>query len=188
MKIEMRNMKYSVMAIVVAAFFTGCKPHTHDAEENHEEETTEEEVHDHDHGDHNHAHEAPEGIVMQEIAEGQKVFFANIVDGDVVTSPLTVDFGVEGMEVVPAGTIEENKGHHHLLINHDFIAAGSVIPAGDSTLIHFGKAQLSTEINLAPGDHKLTMQFANGAHMSYGENMSSTITVTVEAAPKHMDE
>ena len=188
MKNEMRNMKYSVLAIIVAAFI-GCKPHSHDAEGNHEAETTEEHAHNHgDHKGHDHAHEAPEGVVMQEITEGQRVFFANLEDGDVVTSPLTVEFGVEGMEVVPAGAIEENKGHHHLLINHDFVASGNVIPAGDSTLIHFGKGQLSTEINLPPGDHKLTMQFANGAHMSYGEKMSATITVSVEAAAKHMDD
>lgn len=186
MKIEMKNMKYSVLAIIVAAFI-GCTPHSHDAEGNHEAETTEE--HAHNHGDHEgHNHEAPEGVVMQEITEGQKVFFANLEDGDVVTSPLTVEFGVEGMEVVPAGAIEDNKGHHHLLINHDFVAAGNVIPAGDSTLIHFGKGQLSTEVNLAPGDHKLTMQFANGAHMSYGEKMSATINISVEAEAKHMDE
>ncbi len=174
-------MKYLILSIATIAFLSGCKPHSHEGEN---AEATEE--HAHAHGDHDHAHEAPEGVVMQEITEGQKVFFANLVDGDVVTSPLTVEFGVEGMEVVPAGAIEENKGHHHLLINHDFVAAGAVIPAGDSTLIHFGKGQLSTVVNLAPGDHKLTMQFANGAHMSYGEKMSATITVSVEVAAKHL--
>ena len=170
--------------MTVVAFLGSCKPHSHQGEN---AEGTEE--HAHDHGDHDgqdHAHEAPEGVVVQEITEGQKVFFVNLEDGDVVTSPVTVDFGVEGMEVVPAGAIEENKGHHHLLINHDFIAAGQVIPAGDSTLIHFGQGQTSTEVNLPPGDHKWTMQFANGAHMSYGEKMSATITVTVEAPAKHM--
>ena len=177
-------MKYLILSIATVAFLSGCGPHSHEGENN--DAATEE--HGHDHEGHDHSHEAPEGVVIQEITEGQRVFFKNLVDGDVVTSPLTVDFGVEGMEVVPAGAIEENKGHHHLLINHDFVAAGEVIPAGDSTLIHFGKGQLSTEVNLAPGDHKLTMQFANGAHMSYGEKMSATITVTVEATPKHMDE
>jgi len=177
-------MKYLILSISIVAFFSGCKSHTHEGEN-----ATEEHTHAHgDHEGHDHAHEAPEGVVMQEITEGQKVFFANLQDGQIVTSPLTVEFGVEGMEVVPAGAIEENKGHHHLLINHDFVAAGEVIPAGDSTLIHFGKGQTSTEVNLAPGDYKLTMQFANGAHMSYGEKMSATINVSVEAAAKHMDE
>ncbi len=181
-----QNMKYLILSISVVAFLSGCKPHSHEGEN---AEATEEHAHDHaDHEGHDHAHEAPEGVVMQEITEGQKVFFANLEDGQSVTSPLTVEFGVEGMEVVPAGAIEENKGHHHLLINHDFVGAGEVIPAGDSTLIHFGKGQTSTEVNLAPGDYQLTMQFANGAHMSYGEKMSATINVVVEAPAKHMDE
>lgn len=179
------QLKSLILSISVVAFLGGCKPHTHDAEGGHD---TEEHAHDHgDHEGHDHAHEAPEGVTMQEIADGQKVFFANLEDGQIVTSPLTVEFGVEGMEVVPAGAIEENKGHHHLLINHDFIPSGEVIPAGDSTLIHFGKGQTSTEVNLEPGDYKLTMQFANGAHMSYGEKLSATINVSVEAAAKHMD-
>lgn len=179
------KLKYWMLSIAVVGFLGSCGSHSHDAEGNHAEE------HTHDHGDHeghDHAHEAPEGVTMQEITEGQKVFFANLEDGDVVTSPLTVEFGVEGMEVVPAGAIEENKGHHHLLINHDFVPAGEVIPAGDSTLIHFGKGQTSTEVNLAPGEYKLTMQFANGAHMSYGEKMSASINVSVEAQAKHMDD
>ncbi len=177
-------MKHLLLAITVVSFLGACGSHSHQ-EESHSEE------HAHDHGDHeghDHAHEAPEGVVMQEIAEGQNVFFANLEDGQIVTSPLTVEFGVEGMEVEPAGEIKENSGHHHLLINHDFVVAGEVIPAGDSTLIHFGKGQTSTEVNLAPGDYKLTMQFANGAHMSYGEKMSASINVSVEAAAKHMDE
>lgn len=92
------------------------------------------------------------------------------------------------MMVEPAGEIKENSGHHHLLINHDFIPSGEVIPAGDSTKLHFGAGQTSTQVNLEPGDYKLTMQFANGAHMSYGEKMSTSINVSVEAPAKHMDD
>ena len=36
------------------------------------------------------------------------------------------------------------------------------------------------EVKLAPGTYKLTAQFANGAHQSYGAAMSRTITVTVK--------
>lgn len=179
-------MKHLLLALSVAAFLGACGSHSHEGDA---PKAPEEHAHDHgDHEGHDHAHEAPEGVVMQEIAEGQKVFFANLEDGQSVTTPLTVQFGVEGMAVEPAGEIKENSGHHHLLIDHDFIAAGQVIPAGDSTKLHFGKAQLETTINLAPGNHKLTMQFANGAHMSYGEKMSASITVSVEPEAKHMDE
>lgn len=177
------NLKYWILSIAVVGFLGSCGSHSHDAEENHSEEH----AHDHaDHAGHDHAHEAPEGVTMQEITEGQKVFFANLEDGDVITSPVTVEFGIEGMVVEPAGEIKENSGHHHLLINHGFIPAGEVIPAGDSTKLHFGNGQTSTEVNLEPGDYTFTMQFANGAHMSYGEKMSATIEVSVEAEAKHM--
>ncbi len=178
------KLKYWMMSLAVAGFLGSCGSHSHDAEGNHAEE------HAHDHGDHEgHDHGAEsEGIVIQEITEGQRVFFANLENGQVVTSPLTVEFGVEGMVVEPAGEVKENSGHHHLLIDHDFTPAGEVVPPADSTQLHFGKGQLSTEINLAPGEHKLTLQFANGVHMSYGEKMSATINISVEAAAKHMDD
>ena len=45
---------------------------------------------------------------------------------------------------------------------------------------HFGKGQTETEITLPPGRYRLTMQFADGAHRSYGEKMRKTIEVTVK--------
>jgi Domain of unknown function (DUF4399) len=57
--------------------------------------------------------------------------------------------------------------------------AGQTIPFSD-THIHFGKGQTEAELKLAPGVYKLTMQFANKDHNSYGKEMSQTITVTVK--------
>lgn len=182
-------MKIRILTIAAVAFMASCGTETKNTENGEHAHGHEhaEESHEHDHaGEHSHDHKAAEGVVMQEITDGQNVYFANLEDGQVVTSPLTVEFGVEGMEVEPAGEIKENSGHHHLLINHDFIPSGEVIPAGDSTKLHFGKGQTSTEVNLEPGEYRLTMQFANGAHMSYGEKMSKTISVSVEAEAKHM--
>jgi len=110
--------------------------------------------------------------------QSQGVFFLEPADGAIVTSPFKVKFGVKGMEVRPAGDLIANTGHHHLLIDAQPIAQGTVVPA-DPTHIHFGKGQTETEISLAPGTHTLTRQFANGAHISYGPTMSKTITVTV---------
>ena len=42
-----------------------------------------------------------------------------------------------------------------------------------------GKGQTEIEVTLPPGTYKLTAQFANGAHLSYGPAMSQTIKVTV---------
>ncbi|MFM7523601.1 MAG: DUF4399 domain-containing protein, partial [Betaproteobacteria bacterium] len=74
---------------------------------------------------------------------------------------------------------KEGTGHHHLIINSADIAAGDAIPMDDQHR-HFGKGQTETEINLPPGRYRLTMQFADGAHRSYGEKMRKTIEVTVK--------
>jgi Domain of unknown function (DUF4399) len=96
-----------------------------------------------------------------------------------VSSPFKVRFGIKGMSVAEAGDILPNSGHHHLLINQAPIAKGESVPFSDQHL-HFGKGQTETEVKLAPGVYKLTAQFANGAHQSYGAPMSQTITVTVK--------
>jgi hypothetical protein len=100
-------------------------------------------------------------------------------DGATLTSPFKVQFGVKGMAVAPAGDVVANSGHHHLLINLAPIAAGEAVPFTPMHM-HFGKGQTEAEVALAPGVYKLTAQFANGAHQSYGPSMSQTITVTVK--------
>ena len=99
-------------------------------------------------------------------------------NGATVTSPFKVRFAVRGMVVAPAGEIVAGSGHHHLLIDVDPIAAGTPVPA-DEKHIHFGKGQTETEVTLPPGTYRLTAQFANGAHQSFGPAMSQTIKVTV---------
>jgi hypothetical protein len=112
-------------------------------------------------------------------APSKRVFFVEPADGATVTSPFKVKFGVEGMEVKPAGDETPNSGHHHILVNMDSMAEGQTIPFSDKH-IHFGKGQTETELKLAPGTYKLTMQFANKNHVSYGKDMSHTIRVTVK--------
>lgn len=111
--------------------------------------------------------------------EEEGVTFGKLKDGDTVSSPLKVTFEVSGKTVKPAGTDEEGTGHHHLIIDDTFVAAGDGVPA-DATHIHFGKGQLETTIDLEPGTHTLTLQFADYAHRSFGSKWSKTITVTVE--------
>ena len=117
---------------------------------------------------------------MEDVPVGAKVYFKNVKDGETVTSPLKVEFGVDGIALDSAGKLRSASGHHHLLIDAgDSIPAGMVIPK-DSTHLHFGNAQTSTEIKLLPGKHTLTLQYADGLHRSYGEKLSSTIAVTVK--------
>ncbi len=109
------------------------------------------------------------------------VDFVNLKDGDSVKSPFKVKMAVNGMKVRPAGEDAEDKtsGHHHLIIDGTSVPSGQVIPA-DDTHLHYGKAQTETKINLSPGKHTLTLQFADGAHRSYGGQFSKTITVNVK--------
>lgn len=52
------------------------------------------------------------------------VYFINLEDGQTVSSPVRILFGLSGMGVAPAGTEKENTGHHHLLINRPPMGEG----------------------------------------------------------------
>jgi hypothetical protein len=112
-------------------------------------------------------------------AFAQSVEFVEPKNGATLTSPFKVVFAVKGMIVQPAGDMTANTGHHHLLINAENVSNGVVIPM-DDTHKHYGKGQTETEVSLPPGKYKLTMQFANGAHQSYGSQLSKSIDVVVK--------
>ncbi len=109
-----------------------------------------------------------------------EVFFKNLQDNAKVPSTFLVQFGVKGMTLRPAGqNIEDHKsGHHHILIDNSAgeIPEGQVVPM-DAKDIHYGKAQTEGVLELSPGKHTLTLQFADGAHRSYGKKLAKTITV-----------
>jgi hypothetical protein len=107
------------------------------------------------------------------------VYFVNLKNGDTVKSPIIVQMGVKGKTVEPAGALNAGKGHHHLIIDGSFIEKGQMVMK-DSTHLHFGKGQTVDTLKLSPGQHTLTLQFADGTHMSYGKDWSSTITIFVK--------
>jgi Domain of unknown function (DUF4399) len=117
------------------------------------------------------------GCGKKETLKG-KVFFLEPKDGAEIKGPVKVVMVVEGMEVKPAGEVVEGTGHHHILINTDFIPPGQVIPT-DDTHRHFGKGDTEAVLDLPPGDYKLTLQFADGLHRSYGKELSATINIKV---------
>jgi len=107
------------------------------------------------------------------------VDFVEPTDGATVKSPVHVKFDVKGKKVHKAGELVKGTGHHHIIVDGSFIEKGKPVPA-DATHIHYGGGQLEADIPLDPGEHTLTMQFADGAHISFGEPFSTTIKVTVE--------
>ena len=126
------------------------------------------------HGDHDHAAAVDPGA----IPEGANVSFVEPQAGATVTSPVKVVMNVTGMTVQPAGDIVEGTGHHHIVIDADPVPKGTAV-ASDEKHLHFGKGQTETELTLTPGTHTLQLQFANGAHISYGEQLSTSIQITV---------
>jgi hypothetical protein len=110
-----------------------------------------------------------------------RVFFIQPKDGETVPRKFKVKMGVEGMKVRPAGEAIDDftSGHHHLTINAGPIAAGQPVPT-DSKHMHFGKGETEVEVTLPPGEHRLTLQFADGAHRSFGPSLSQTIKVQVK--------
>lgn len=128
---------------------------------------------------------AEKEVRMDKALLHQGVYFKNLKDGQTVARKFKVKFGVHGMVVKPAGKLEVGSGHHHILIDMDEkvlengFPKDQVIPANEKH-IHFGGGQTETELTLTPGKHTLTLQFANGAHLSYGKKWSKTITVNVK--------
>lgn len=117
-----------------------------------------------------------------------RVYFANLEDGQTVTSPVTIVFGLSGMGVAPAGTEKDMTGHHHLLIDRAPIGEGedgaeelaNGLPADDNHK-HFGGGQTETTIDLAPGTHTLQLVLGDAGHVPHSTPvMSEVITITVE--------
>jgi hypothetical protein len=114
------------------------------------------------------------------VPDGAKVFFKNLKDGATIKSPFKVQMGVDKMKVDTAGPVVAGSGHFHIFVDaEDSLPLGTVVPK-DSTHFHYGKGQTEAELTLAPGKHKLTLQFADGIHRSYGSKMATTVNVMVK--------
>ena len=122
-----------------------------------------------------------EEVVIVEVQKkyNASVFFQNLKDGDTLSSPFTVEMGVEGMQIEAAGERKEGFGHHHIIVNCTHIDEETTIPVDDQH-IHYGAGQTETDLELDAGTYCLTLQFANGYHQSYGEELSKTIKVVVK--------
>ena len=110
------------------------------------------------------------------------VYIISPKDGDTVTNPFKVQFGLSGMGVAPAGIKFDNTGHHHLLVDTDLseIKLDAPLPATDK-ILHFGKGQTETTLTLTPGKHTLELLFADYQHMSFDPPLhSKKITITVD--------
>src|SRR6516164_8062615 len=95
------------------------------------------------------------------------VYIISPKDGDTVTSPFRVQFGLSGMGVAPAGIERPNTGHHHLLIDTDeSLDPNEPIPQ-DKKHLHFGAGQTEALIELPPGRHTLRLVLGDFSHLLF---------------------
>jgi hypothetical protein len=108
-----------------------------------------------------------------------KVNFIEPQDGAQVVSPFTIRMGTEGVIVEPASHgVRDGYGHHHIIVDAGLPALDQPIPS-DEQHRHFGGGQTETTLDLPPGEHTITLLFAQGNHIPYSPAITDTMTITV---------
>lgn len=109
-----------------------------------------------------------------------RLYFVAPSDGDITSSPVHIEFGLDGMTVVPAGTDKPASGHHHIIIDAELPPFDQPVPA-DANHIHFGDGRTSTMLELAPGTHTLQLLLGDHLHIPHQPPViSEPISITIE--------
>ena len=110
---------------------------------------------------------------------GAQAYIVSPQDGDIVSSPVTVIFGLKGMGVSPAGVERAETGHHHLLVDAKQLPPLDV-PMG-AQVKHFGGGQTQTELELKAGEHSLQLILGDHFHIPHDPVVvSKKITIHVK--------
>lgn len=120
-------------------------------------------------------------VMKTKSPDGAKSYIISPKNGDTVSSPFTVQFGLKGMGVAPAGVTNPNTGHHHLLVDLDQMPDMNVpLPVTDN-IRHFGAGQTETELTLPAGKHTLQLLLGDAVHIPHDKPVvSEKITITVK--------
>ena len=132
------------------------------------------------------AAEAPAAAPATPTTPGRRVFFVEPKNGSTVKSPVKARFGLEGYELAPVpkdpitpDQVRAGMGHHHLGIDMECLPAGTEIVKGTPSWVHFGTGATEIDVQLEPGEHKLTLQLGDDLHRTV-EGFCETITVNVQ--------
>lgn len=113
--------------------------------------------------------------------EGAAAYIISPTDGEVLATPVTVQFGLEGIGVAPAGVEQAKTGHHHLLIDVEELPDMNAPIPSDDNHRHFGGGQTEVSLDLSPGQHTLQLILGDHLHIPHDPPvMSKRITITVE--------
>jgi len=113
--------------------------------------------------------------------EGVQAYIISPADGETVSSPVNIKFGLQGMGVAPAGIDKDKTGHHHLLIDVETPPAQDKPIPSDNQHKHFGGGQTEAWIELPPGKHTLQLLLGDKDHVPHQPPvMSRPISITVK--------
>jgi len=111
---------------------------------------------------------------------GAQTSILSPANGATVSTTFTVQFGLKGMGIAPAGSNIAGTGHHHLLVDNKTTPDFSMPLPANKNVIHFGKGQTETELTLAPGEHTLQLLLGDYLHIPHeAPVLSEKITITV---------
>ena len=112
---------------------------------------------------------------------GNAVAIIDPPTGAMVSSPVKVCMDTEGVEVEPAKKgVNENKGHHHIIVDENLPKDLSKPVGKDANHIHMGDGSTCKKINLSVGKHIIRTLFAKGNHIPNDPALTSTVTINVK--------
>lgn len=124
-----------------------------------------------------------EGLQSRAAPSGARAYIISPADGDKVSSPVRVQFGLSGMGIAPAGVEYQEAGHHHLLVNAEQLPPANLPIPADDRHRHFGKGQTEALLELAPGQYTLQLLLGDHLHIPHNPPVASEkIHITVVKA------
>jgi hypothetical protein len=124
--------------------------------------------------------QADAGLERKAAPPGAAVYLISLSDGDRLTSPVTIRFGLRGMGVAPAGVDKSGTGHHHLLIDTELPPLGLPIP-NDAQHRHYGGGQTEVDLDLPPGEHSVQLILGDDRHVPHDPPViSEKVLILVE--------
>ncbi|MFQ5346774.1 MAG: DUF4399 domain-containing protein [Rhodothalassiaceae bacterium] len=105
-----------------------------------------------------------------------RAYIVNLADGQHVTSPFKVIFGLSHFGVAPAGVERPKTGHHHLLIDTRLSESEYKAPIpSDAQHRHFGGGQTEVVLDLPPGPHTLQLVLGDANHVPFDPSIESEV-------------
>lgn len=115
--------------------------------------------------------------------QNARVYFVDLEDGAVMTSPFKVKFGIEGFGITPAGTTGKERhtaGHHHLLVDMKELPSMDDEIPNNHYCRDFDNGETEVILDLPSGQHTLQLLLGDEQHEPQDPPLlSEKITITV---------